>query len=146
MTGAVDRITPKETDAALAAVLEKQVCFKNILMRKAAVAITKAGLESNGDGFWPDHEAVARMVDSLGDQDKNVVGSAWRLLRRVGVIERLVGRRRSTAASTRGREIAQYRIANRALAVTFVSRNDGDFDDPQQPSLFPPPVREGVLK
>ena len=125
-------MTGEQVDAALSRVLERQVSFKSGKLRMVCCEIVKTALQCNGGGgVWPDHPHLIRLVSELGGDDKNIVGSAWRLLGKVRVLERGAGRRRSAAGPSKGREIAEWRVVSRKLAETFIARNDGKYESPQ---------------
>lgn len=126
-------------------VFEKVTAFKSPRLRFAACAIVKRALECNGDGIYPDDEKLVKAWTTLGMDDKNVIGNAWRWCGRLKIIERGTGRRPSTAKSSNGREVAEWRVVNFPLARTFLKRND-IVDDPEQKELFTASPAQGGVK
>ena len=126
------KLTNEQIDAELAHVLEVQVSFKNRNMLAIACGVVQAALEKNGSGIWPDDESVLKVTANVAGDDKNCIGTAWRLLLRVGLLSRTGDRRRSTAASSKGREIARWTCSNRRLCETFLSRNKWVFEKDQK--------------
>lgn len=122
-------------DAKLALATDLQMAFKHPTSARIACAVVKAALGSADRRVWPDDEAIVAVVAKLDGADKNCVGIAWRMLGRVGVLERLGDRRRSKAGPSKGREIAEWRVKDMRLASVFLSRN-GAALEPVQKELF----------
>lgn len=110
--------TESTTDQHLNEVALKQLTWKAGPLRDVACLIAeKVTVEPYT--IWPDEIALA----SINSDDRNCVGSAWRLLTRAGVIKPTSDFRRSTAETSRGRKIFRYDLASMALARTFLRRN-----------------------
>lgn len=120
-----------EQDNRLGDVFARQIAFKNPRLIFVATAIVKSALERNGAGVFPDEPSLVAVTKSLAGDDKNVVGTSWRWLGKCGVMARTEKRRKSTTGASKGREIAEWKIADYKLAQTFVTRNDGAYKPPQ---------------
>ena len=125
-------MTNTEIDAELGNVLAKHAAWKSVQLSRIAAAIVKAALSSEDGNVWPDDPQVNAIAETIVGNDKNCIGTAWRWLGRAGVMTRGMARRRSTAGSSKGREIAEWRIANRAIAQSFLSRNNVKYEPPQR--------------
>jgi len=112
-----------------------QLLFKAGPCRAVAVAIAKAFLDSPGDSVWSDEV----QLPELAADDKNVIGTAWKNLARLGLVQRQEGvgdHRRSTREASRGRTVWRYRIMDAASLRTFLARNGGSNGVQSQPELL----------
>ena len=116
-------LTHEQQDAELSRVLEKQVAWKIPQLQKIACAIVSAALKNDGEGVWPDDPTVVDVVEQINIDDRNCVGTAWRLLGKVKLLERTQDRRKSTTKASRGTEIARWRLVSYPLARAFLRRN-----------------------
>ncbi len=123
-----EKLTKETTDAELAQVFALQAAWKDGPMRTVACTIVRSALARNGTGVWPDAPEIVESVQKLRMEDRNCVGTAWRWMLVTGLLTRSGERRRSTAGTTRGREIARWDIAKRAAAETFLRRNAAAFE------------------
>ena len=74
--------------------------------------------------FWPD-ELVFDFL--LTDDDRNCIGSAWRMCgKTLAIIEKTGSFRRSTGDNANGRTIFQYKLISRPLAEAFLKRYDAE--------------------
>jgi hypothetical protein len=115
--------TEKEQDAALSRVMEKHAAFKHPNLTRMACAIIRAAMQSGG-GCWPDDESLILAARQLSGADKNVIGTAYRWLGNLKIMERMNLHRKSLSKSSKGREVAQWRLRSWRLAETFLSRNE----------------------
>ena len=129
-------MTSEQQDAALSRVFEKQIAFKSPQCLRVACAIVKTALLRNGEGVFPDDPQIIKVVEALAGDDKNCVGTAWRWVGKVKIMERSQARRKSTAASSHGREIAGWTVKSRSLAEAFLRRNAAAFDAAQKELLL----------
>jgi hypothetical protein len=112
-----------KADLEMADVFAAQTAFKSPKLRRVACAILRTAM-ANGGSVWPDDSALAPVVSSLAGDDKNCVGTAWRWLGKVKLMERGGKRRRSGSGTSKGREIAEWRLAAWRVAETFLARNE----------------------
>lgn len=114
--------TPAEIDAALGDVALKQLAFKSEPMRRISVAIVQCALRKRtmDEPLWPDEVDLS----FIAQEHRNCIGTAWRMLTRVGVLSRSEHYRRSLNKTTRGRVIFAHYLKNHALAMTFLKRNN----------------------
>lgn len=97
-----------------------QFTWKNQKLLTACLMIAHKALQK--PIFWPD-ELVFDFL--LSDDDRNVIGSAWRQCSRgLGIIEKTGEFRRSKGENTNGRTIFQYRLINEPVAKAFLKRYD----------------------
>lgn len=125
-------LTHEMTDAQLAEVFALQAAWKDGPMRRMVCVIIREALKKDGAGIWPDEPAIADEVARLSPDDKNCVGTAWRWTLKLGLLDRGKERRRSTAGSTRGREIAHWTVAKRGACEAFLRRNGAAFEAAQR--------------
>jgi hypothetical protein len=100
----------------------RQFTWKNKKLLTSCLLIAKKASEKN-DVFWPDEVTFDFL---LTDDDRNVIGSAWRMVTKMGLVEKTGNWRRSTFQASAGRTIFEYRCINNALARAFVKRYDVD--------------------
>jgi predicted transcriptional regulator len=115
-----------ESTKHLERVKDLHVAFKSRATMSVTFKIAKAALESSP--FYPDsvhHE-------DIDTRDKNTVGSAYRMLANIGLIQRTSHFRRSKADGAKGRTIFAYELVNRALAIKFLQVNDTYVDGQMQ--------------
>ena len=125
-------LTRERTDAELAQVFALQEAWKDAPMRTITCTIIREALKKNGSGIWPDEPAIVAAVQALSSDDKNCVGTAWRWALKIGLLERSNEHRRSTAGSTKGREIAKWHVARRSACESFLRRNAAAFEAAQE--------------
>lgn len=118
-------------DATLDEVALRQLVWKPGPMRDTAIAICKSALADMSFAFWPDEV----LLPELQAADRNCIGSAFRLLTKAGIIERLGSFRRSKAKGANGRTVFAYQLVSRAKAETFLRRN-GATTIPKRQSEF----------
>ncbi len=122
--------TASNTDQHLNEVALKQMTWKPGPLRDVACLIAeKVSVEPFT--IWPDEIVLT----AINRDDRNCVGSAWRLLTKAGVIKPTADFRRSTAETSRGRKIFRYELASLSLARTFLKRN-GRAPQTKQVELF----------
>jgi hypothetical protein len=97
-------------------------------MQKIAAKICRAALQGE---FWPDQIDVS----DIPKADCNCVGSVWRSLRRLKVIEQTGLFRPSEAANAHGRIVFQYTAPSTALVRALLERIEAN----------PIPEPQGVL-
>lgn len=97
---------------------DKHLAFKNDCMRSFACRVVQTALDKGA--FWPDDIDHA----SVAEKDRNCIGSCFRWLCNVGIIEKTGAFRRSTAESSNGRTIFEYRLLNGGKAKAFLKRNE----------------------
>jgi hypothetical protein len=116
----MDTATPSQINAALDDATLKQLAFKDDTCKRIAIRIVESFLQDKIQ--WGDEVDLGE----IADDDKNVIGCTWRRLAKLGIIKRMEGaddHRRSKVKSRRGGVVWKYRLANAALAVTFLKRN-----------------------
>ena len=120
------------TDELLDEIALRQYAWKNTAMIRVTCAICEAALK--GGVFWPDQVDTS----SIATEDRNCIGSTYRNLRRLGIIN-LTGRfRRSQGERTHGRVVFEYQLQSRTLAETLLTRFKPNTEpDPRQIDLFP---------
>lgn len=98
----------------------KQLIWKPGPMRTAAVQIVNAAMDSGI--VWPDQ------IDFSGveEQDKNCIGTAFRLLMKESIIMRTDRFRRSESGASKGRTIFGYRLLDPLKAATFLARHKSE--------------------
>lgn len=112
MTNTIDT---KLDDIAL-----NQFIWKNKKLLTSCLLIAHKALEKNF--FWPD-ELVFDFL--LTEEDRNVIGSAWRMCSKsLGIIEKTGHFRRSKAEGVNGRTIFEYQLIDQGVARAFVRRYD----------------------
>ena len=90
-------------------------------MRTIGCRIAQAALAAKHCNFWPADVDIS----DIALADRNCVGSAFRLLTKAGIIERLLTFERSSRESSGGRTVFAYRLVSAKLASTFIQRNGG---------------------
>lgn len=117
-------------DQHLNEVVVRQMTWKPGPLRDVACLIAER-VSVSPFTIWPDEI----ILTSIGSEDRNCVGSAWRLLTKAGIIKPTSDFRRSTAETSRGRKIFRYDLASQSLARTFLIRN-GRTPQTKQVELF----------
>ena len=125
-------ITNENIEKELARVLALQCSYKHPKLASFCCHVVRAALAADPQPLWPDAAPVVAAVAQLGGDDKNMVGTAWRMLASVKILERRSGRRRSTAGPSKGREIAEYALVSPKLARVFLERNGAAALSPQK--------------
>jgi hypothetical protein len=108
----------------------KQLVWKPGTIRNLAVEIAAKVLTA--ETVWPDDFPHA----DLPDVDRHVIGIAWRMLHRAGVIQQTGNYRRSKSANRNGGAVFEWEIKSRARAQTFLQRNGRAAIETNQPELF----------
>jgi len=104
-------------DEKLDEVLVAQLWWKPSQMRDVAVGIVESMLRLGV--AYPDEVSLPVLVK----EDKNTIGSAWRSLRKMGLVKETGVWRRSGTEAAHGRRIFQYAVASYPLARSFLARN-----------------------
>jgi len=111
-----------EVDKKLDQIALLQAVWKNQKLLTSCLLIANKACEKNV--FWPDELNFDFL---LTDDDRNVVGSAWRMCAKtLGIIEKTGSFKRSTSDSSHGRTIFQYKLIERNFALAFLRRYDLD--------------------
>ena len=107
-------------DAHLDATVILQLTWKPSVLRNVACRIVRAMLDGGqfSSGLWPDQVDIS----DVGDDDRNTIGSAYRLLTKAAIIEPTADFRRSKAKGARGRKVFKYVLGRRSRAETFLRR------------------------
>jgi hypothetical protein len=108
----------QEINTHLEVVKDRQIAFKSPTIQRLACRIVRAAV--TGGYVWPDQVSH----DDIPAQDRNCIGSTYRLLCNVGIIQRQPHFRRSEADDSKGRTIFQYALLDRQLGRAFLRRND----------------------
>lgn len=112
--------TNPEIDKKLDDIALKQLTWKNQKMLTACLMIAEKAIARNV--FWPD-ELIFDFL--LSDEDRNLIGSAWRLCSKtIAIIEKTGSWRRSKVENRNGGNIFEYRLVNRSVAMAFLRRYD----------------------
>ena len=114
------------TDQHLNEVALKQLTWKPGALRNVAIAVVEK-VVALPFTVWPDEIDL----ESIALDDRNCIGSAWRLLTKAGIVKHSGDYRRSTAETSRGRTIFRYELASLSLAQTFLTRNGRTPTKPQ---------------
>lgn len=114
----METLTPEQIDQHLDKVLICQLTWKPSVMRTAAVHIV-SHLQHHSPSFADEVEGLA---DFRREHD-NCIGSAWRVLKRQGIIEKTGRYRRSIKASSKGRIVWEYSMVQPGFARLFLVRN-----------------------
>ena len=69
--------------------------------------------------LWPDQVPL----DAVSQEDRQVVGTAWRLLSKADVIKQTGNYRKSTASGRRSSSVFEYQLNSMNRAQTFLKRN-----------------------
>ena len=128
----METTTPKQIDASLDDATIKQLSFKDGSCRNIAVRIVESFLPDKIQ--WQDDVPTGE----VHDDDKNCIGMTWRRLAKLGIVKRMEGaddHRRSKLKARKGGLTWKYRLANPALAVTFLKRNGWTRTRRGQPEL-----------
>jgi hypothetical protein len=108
-------IDKKPDDVAL-----KQFLFKNNKLLACCLVIAEKALQRGK--FWPDEIPCEFLVSN---EDRNCIGSAWRILSKtLPIIEKTGSYRRSHTKDANGRTIFEYVLIDQALAKTLLRRHD----------------------
>ncbi len=97
----------------------RQFTWKNKKLLTSCLLIAQKAAETTT--FWPDDVVLDFLLTA---NDRNVIGSAYRMCTKMGLIEKTGKWRRSTHEASAGRTIFEYRCVNHALAQAFVRRYD----------------------
>ena len=107
------------TDTHLNEVAQKQFCWKSPRLLAACLVIAQKALES--PVLWPDAVDMSFLVS---DDDKNIIGSAWRqCANTLGIVEKTGAFRRSKGKEANGRVIFEYRLTQAPVARAFLKRH-----------------------
>ncbi len=122
--------TTQTVDTKLDDATLKQLAWKPTKHRDIALAITTH--------FLRDRIAWADTVDLsfVAAEDLNCIGTAWRELMRVRILEPMGMFKRSKKEDSKGRKVFKYRLASEPLARAFLRRHGINFRNPKQPELF----------
>lgn len=122
-------MTPEQqATAKLDKVTIDQLVWKPSPVLTVAIRVTQAAIFAEGLPIWPDDIDTS----DIGDDDKNCIGIAFRLLAKQDIVERQNNNtRKSKAGPRKGSYIAAYRLKNLALAKEFLRRNKVVPPDPQ---------------
>lgn len=93
-----------------------QWTWKTATMQKVATRVLKTALRQNE--FWPDEIDFS----DVADDDRNCIGSVFRTLRGLGIIEQTGEYRRSTGYRANGRTVFQYYCQRPPLARSLLNR------------------------
>jgi hypothetical protein len=110
----------------------KQIIWKNHKLLTSCLLIAHKALEK--EVFYPDAIAFDFL---LTDEDRNVIGSAWRICSKtLGIIEKTGNFRRSKTEGSNGRTIFEYKILDRPIARALLKRYDlKKYESLQHPQL-----------
>lgn len=108
----------------------KQLTWKPSVIRNIAVDIAAKVLTA--ETVWPDDFPHP----DLPDIDRHVIGIAWRMLIRAGVIQQTGDYRKSKATNRNGGAVFAYEVRSRARAETFLRRNGRTEIETNQSELF----------
>lgn len=109
-------------DEILDDVALKQFVWKNTKLLTACLMIAEKALQRGV--FWPDELTFDFL---LTDDDRNCIGSAWRICsKKLAIVEKTGSFRRSTGENSNGRTIFQYKLVSRPLAEAFLKRYDAE--------------------
>jgi hypothetical protein len=123
-------------DQKLDEIALKQMVWKNQKLLTACLLIAEKALEQGT--FWPDSLVFYFL---LIDDDRNCIGSAWRLVTKtLGIIEKTGDFRRSMTKGQNGRMIFRYRLINEGMARAFLKRYNLD----KQKGLAHPQLLLGI--
>lgn len=117
------------SDAALDAVALKQLTWKPNIIRNVGIAITRHYLDDRI--AWADEVEL----EEITKNNSACIGTAWRMLAKAKIIERVPQTRRSTKANSKGRTVFKYRLLSEKRARTFLARNGYTALTPGQPEL-----------
>ena len=107
-------IDKKLDDVAL-----KQFVWKNQCLLAACLLIARKAIES--PIFWPDEIKFPFLTS---DDDRNLIGSAWRQCSKtLGIVEKTGLFRRSSSEDANGRTIFQYKLVDGPVAQAFLKRH-----------------------
>lgn len=107
------------TDTILDEVAINQFIWKSPRLLAACLTIAQKALES--PVFWPDSVVFSFLVY---DDDRNLIGSAWRqCANTLGIVEKTGQYRRSKGERTNGRIVFEYRIVDALVARAFLKRH-----------------------
>jgi len=109
-----------EIDSKLDDIALVQFVWKNTKLLTACLLIAEKALQRGI--FWPDELTFDFL---LTEDDRNCIGSAWRMAsKKLAIIEKTGSFRRSTGNNANGRTIFQYKLVSRPLAEAFLKRYD----------------------
>jgi len=110
----------QEVDQKLDEIALLQAVWKNQKLLTCCLLIAEKACEKTL--FWPDEITFDFL---LTDEDRNVIGSAWRLCAKtLGFVEKTGSFRRSKAKDSNGRTIFSYRLTERNIAMALLRRYD----------------------
>lgn len=105
-------------NALLDDVAIKQFVWKSETMKLVAHRILDRAL-SVPDTFWPDEV----QLDDVPKESKNCIGSVFRVLRNMGLIENTGNHRSSIADDAHGRIVWEYRVCHTELCRSLYERS-----------------------
>ena len=105
-------------DTHLDAVALKQLTWKPSAVRNVPVGIVSKIILPPFK-VWPDQVSLA----AVSQEDRQAVGTAWRLLSKSEVIKQTGNYRKSTAAGRRSSLVFEYELHSTNRAKTFLRRN-----------------------
>jgi hypothetical protein len=112
----------ERTDRILDEVALRQMVFKNRKMLACCLRIAKHSLDHLT--FYPDELHFEFIVS---DDDKNCIGSCWRILQKsIPMIEQTGANRRSIKDGQNGRRVFEYKLIDASLAKALLRRYDYD--------------------
>lgn len=115
----------------------KQLTWKPSAIRDVAVGIVEKIILPPFK-LWPDQVSLAAALQ----EDRQAVGTAWRLLSKAEIIQQTGNYRRSTAAGRRGSSVFEYQLRSMNRAKTFLRRNGVTPKVAElQPDLFANPTQ-----
>ena len=106
------------SDTHLDSVAIKQLTWKPSTVRNIAVGIVERIILPPFK-LWPDQVSL----DAVLQEDRQVVGTAWRLLSKADVIQQTGNYRKSTASGRRSGSVFEYQLKSMNRAQTFLKRN-----------------------
>lgn len=128
-------------ETQLDAVTIKQLTWKPSVIRNVAVGIVQK-IIMHPFKLWPDQVSLSAVTQ----QDRQVVGTAWRLLSKADVIQQTGEYRKSTAPGRRSSLVFEYELRSMSRAQTFLRRNGvTPATSEVQTEMFTPPPAVGPL-
>lgn len=114
-------------DTKLDEVAIQQMLWKSPKLLAACLLIVERFVES--PIVWPDEIDFSFLTS---DDDRNIIGSAWRQCSRtLGIIEKTGQWRRSKGDRTNGRVVFEYRLIDLPVARAFLKRHGKAVTSPQ---------------
>lgn len=95
-----------------------QYAWKNRRLQLAVCSIVKKSLEN------PVFLADEVVFENLGPDDRNIIGIAFRIAAKLGIVRKTGSYNKSRSKASNGRIIWEYRLESKALAHAFMRAND----------------------